>query len=53
MIVQRYLNNVPITCEELYTKRITNDTLNRIFTNVKRRMDAQKKMRNHRNIMTS
>lgn len=53
MTVQRFLNDVPITREELYAKRITNDTLNRIFTNVKRRIDAQEKIRNTRNIMAS
>lgn len=53
MTVKRYLNDIPITQEELYTKRITNDTLNRIFTNVKKRTNTQGNLRNIRKAVAS
>lgn len=36
--VRRYLNDVPISKEALHAKKITNDTITRIFTNVKKRV---------------
>lgn len=53
MKVKRYLNDTLISREELYSQKIVNDTLNRIFTNVKKRIDMQDKAQNIHNTVAS